>query len=104
MKKIFSTLIAVLFLLVFQNTKADVEFANGSFSEILEKAKLENKIIMIDFVTDWCKWCVETDRKVYTNAEVYEFANSNQINWKIDAEKGEGPDLAKRYGVKGFPQ
>ena len=103
MKKIFSTLIAVLFLFAFQNTRADVEFANGSFSEIVEKAKLENKIIMIDFVTDWCKWCVETDRKVYTNAEVYAFANANQINWKIDAEKGEGPDLAKKYGVKGYP-
>lgn len=81
----------------------EVSFSNGSYQEILDLAKQENKIVMIDFITDWCKWCVETDRKVYTNAEVAAFANLNQINWKIDAEKGEGPDLAKKYGVKGFP-
>jgi thioredoxin-related protein len=103
MKKIISSVIICLFLISFHNSKADVVFSDGSFSEIMDKAKQENKIIMIDFVTDWCKWCVETDRKVYTNADVYDFANANQINWKIDAEKGEGPDLAKRYGVKGYP-
>ncbi|MEP7146509.1 MAG: thioredoxin family protein, partial [bacterium] len=59
--------------------------------------------VMIDFITDWCKWCIETDRKVYTNANVSSYANEHQINWKIDAEKGEGPDLAKKYGVKGYP-
>ncbi len=85
-------------------TKAeDVEFTKGTYQEVLDLAAQQNKIVMIDFITDWCKWCVETDRKVYTNPEVASFANSNQINWKIDAEKGEGPDLAKKYGVKGYP-
>lgn len=95
--------IAVLAILVSGSVRAEVEFADGSYSEILALAEKENKIVMIDFVTDWCKWCVETDKKVYTNQEVYSFANQNQINWKIDAEKGEGPELAKKYKVKGFP-
>lgn len=84
-------------------TAEEVSFSTGSYQEILDLAKQGNKIVMIDFITDWCKWCIETDRKVYTNPEVAAFANANQINWKIDAEKGEGPDLAKKYGVKGFP-
>ncbi len=81
----------------------DVSFSKGTYQEVLEQAKQENKIVMIDFITDWCKWCVETDRKVYTNSDVAAYANEHQINWKIDAEKGEGPDLAKKYGVKGYP-
>lgn len=106
MTKMYITKItSIVFTLIFSVSMsfADVEFMNGTYAEVLGKAKQENKIIMIDFVTDWCKWCVETDRKVYTNPDVYSFANTQQINWKIDAEKGEGPDLAKKYGVKGYP-
>ncbi|MBM4157317.1 MAG: DUF255 domain-containing protein [Ignavibacteria bacterium] len=81
----------------------EVIFEEGSYNEVLKKAKDENKIVMIDFFTDWCKWCVELDKKVYTNPEVAEFANKNQINWKIDAEKGEGTELAKKYDISGYP-
>jgi thioredoxin-related protein len=89
---------------IFNISYADeVEFTQGSYQEVLAKAKAENKVVMIDFVTDWCKWCIETDNKVYKRPDVYEFANTNQINWKIDAEKGEGPDLAEKYKVKGYP-
>lgn len=81
----------------------EIYFETGTFSEILSKAKSENKNVMIDFFTDWCKWCVELDKVVYTDNEVSEYANTNQINWKIDAEKGEGPELAKKYNIKGYP-
>ncbi|MFZ1321091.1 MAG: thioredoxin fold domain-containing protein [Ignavibacteria bacterium] len=104
MKTIILNVFILCIFFVSQNSFADeVEFASGSYQEIIDKAKSENKTIMIDFVTDWCKWCVETDRKVYTDPAVYSYANERQINWKIDAEKGEGPELAKKYGVKGFP-
>ena len=104
MKSILKSLIIVFILLVNQYASAEeVTFTKGTYQEILDLAKAQNKIVMIDFVTDWCKWCVETDRKVYTNADVSAFANEHQINWKIDAEKGEGPALAKQYGVKGYP-
>ena len=105
MKTIPALMITMICLIVFAvvDSRADVEFMNGTYAEVVDKAKQENKIIMIDFVTDWCKWCVETDRKVYTDPDVFAWANANQINWKIDAENGEGPDLAKKYGVKGYP-
>ena len=104
MKSLIKSAIIVFILIVTQTTYADdVSFHKGTYQEVLDQAKQQNKIVMIDFITDWCKWCIETDRKVYTNPDVSSFANEHQINWKIDAEKGEGPDLAKKYGVKGFP-
>lgn len=104
MKTILRSIIIVLAVLISKSSFADdVNFTQGTYLEILNKAKQDNKIIMIDFITDWCKWCVETDRKVYTDPKVSAFANANQINWKIDAEKGEGIELTKKYGVKGFP-
>jgi tetratricopeptide (TPR) repeat protein len=54
-------------------------------------------------MTEWCKWCVELDNKVYAKPEISDFANANQINYKIDAEKGEGVDFAKKYKIEGYP-
>lgn len=104
MKNLLKYIAIILLALSSVKSFADeVSFSKGTYQEILDMAKQQNKVIMIDFVTDWCKWCVETDKKVYTNSDVALFANDHQINWKIDAEKGEGPDLAKKYGVKGYP-
>ena len=84
-------------------TFAQVDFKKGSVDEILAMAKSENKIVMVDVLTDWCKWCIELDNKVYAKPEVYEYANSKMINYKIDAEKGEGVDFAKKYKIEGYP-
>ena len=96
-------IITLMFAFTYNAFAGDIEFQKGTFKEILAKAKAENKIVMIDFFTDWCKWCVELDNKVYSNDEVSGFANKHQVNWKIDAEKGEGVDLAKKYEVAGYP-
>jgi len=94
---------ALIFLYNIKASADEINFEKGTYKEVLTKAKSENKILMIDFFTDWCKWCVELDKKVYTDKDVAEFANLKQVNWKIDAEKGEGPDLAKKYSVSGYP-
>ena len=103
--KRFSKILLVIFIVAIYNTSFadEVKFTEGTYNDILELAQKENKVVMIDFVTDWCKWCIETDNKVYTVPKVYDYANANQINWKIDAEKGEGIELAKKYKVTGYP-
>ena len=42
-------------------------------------------------------------RETYSKKDVGEYMASKFVAIKIDAEKGEGPDLAKRFGVRGFP-
>jgi len=95
----------LLFALFFISSTAfsQIDFQKGSVSEILAKAKSENKLVMVDVMTDWCKWCIELDNKVYAKKDVSDFANANQVNYKIDAEKGEGVDFAKKYKIQGFP-
>ncbi len=100
MKKFFG-IIALVFLL--SSSQAQIIFVKGSLSDVMQKAKSENKVLMVDVMTDWCKWCIELDNKVYSNAKVSEFANANQVNYKIDAEKGEGIDFAKKYKILGYP-
>lgn len=100
MKK--SVLLIALFFMA-NISFAQIDFKKGSVSEILAMAKSQNKIVMVDVMTDWCKWCIELDNKVYAKAEVSDFANANQINYKIDAEKGEGVDFAQKYKIQGYP-
>lgn len=99
----FALLLVIALFMGFKAASADeIAFEKGSFNEVLQKAKEQNKIVMIDFVTDWCIWCKHLDMRVYNNKEVVEYANAHQINWKTDAEK-EGKDLAKKYAVSGYP-
>lgn len=82
---------------------SQIIFEKGTVAEVLAKGKAENKVIMVDVLTEWCKWCIELDNKVYAKTEVSDFANAKQVNYKIDAEVGEGVDFAKKYGVNGYP-
>jgi uncharacterized protein YyaL (SSP411 family) len=65
-----------------------------------ELAGAQNKPILIDFYTDWCGWCKRLDADTYANPDVGAMAK-NFVCVKINAEKY--PQLAKEYGVGGFP-
>ena len=42
-------------------------------------------------------------KNVFPLKEVGDYLNARFVCVKIDAEKGEGPELAKRYKVKAYP-
>lgn len=76
---------------------------SGKLMPVLEAAKAENKLVFVDFYTTWCLPCKLMDEDVFTDQEFGTFMNDNFINYKIDAEKGGGPDLALVYQVMVFP-
>ena len=73
----------------------------NSLDEIINKN--DDKIILVDFETDWCVWCDRLDKDTYTDEGVMEFAEHNLISIKIDAEKNDGPEQKKKYRVRGYP-
>jgi thioredoxin-related protein len=50
------------------------------------KAK-EQKLIIVDFYTDWCGWCKKLDNETYNNAEVAALMNTYFYPVKFDAEQ-----------------
>jgi len=80
-----------------------IEFEHGTFEEVLAKAKKENKMIFIDCYTTWCGPCKWMAKNIFTNDTAADFYNKNFINAKIDMEKGEGIDIAKKYGIRAYP-
>ncbi|PKP51489.1 MAG: thioredoxin [Bacteroidetes bacterium HGW-Bacteroidetes-1] len=80
-----------------------IQFKSGSWNEVLALAKKENKPVFLDISASWCGYCKRMKANVFTDVEVAKYYNSNFINVAVDGEKGEGIDLAKKYGVKGYP-
>ena len=63
----------------------------------------QDKLVLLDFETDWCVWCDRLDADTYTDERVIEFAKQNLISKKIDAEKDSGPEQKIKYRVRGYP-
>lgn len=98
--------IILLVLSIFTNlllAQEGIHFENGTFKEILEKARKENKIIFLDAYAVWCGPCKRMEKFVFPKKEVGDFYNTHFINAKIDMEKGEGKDIAKKYNVYSYP-
>ncbi|WP_316799751.1 thioredoxin family protein [Pedobacter frigidisoli] len=104
MKKISILLSVLIFTasLVFAQ-KSNIKFFEGSFKDALSLASKQNKLIFLDAKTTWCVPCKVLADSVFTQKAVADYYNQNFINLSMDMEKGEGPGLALRYGVKAYP-
>lgn len=80
-----------------------IKFEDTNFTTILAKAKKENKLVFIDAYASWCGPCKLMVKNVFPQKPVGDYYNAHFVNAKIDMEKGEGVDLAKKYNVKAFP-
>ncbi len=67
----------------------------------LARAGSEKKLVMVDFYTDWCKWCKQLDRTTLSDAEVQR-ALGGFVSVRLNAEK-DGRDVAERFNVDGYP-
>lgn len=102
MKKSMLFLIVGLWSCSFSFSQGIV-FENLSFQEGMNKAKAQNKLLFIDCYTSWCGPCRLLATDVFTQKCVGDFFNAQLVNLKMDMEKGEGPELGKKYGVKAYP-
>ena len=83
---------------------ANAVFAQPAvFNKALERAEKENKLVMVDFYTDWCYWCKVLDKKTFTDPVIKERIKERFILIRLNAEKADGVDLAKRYGIHSYP-
>ncbi|OKZ16081.1 MAG: hypothetical protein BHV81_14830 [Butyricimonas synergistica] len=82
---------------------AQTQFRSISLEEALNIAKQERKHVFVDFYTVWCGPCKKMSLEVFNQVEVGKYFNQEFVNLKVDAEKIEGKELAKKYRIGVFP-
>src|SRR3989338_1891484 len=69
--------------------------------ESFEKAKMEDKPILLDLTAVWCHWCHVMDMTSYSDDAISETINNGFVPIKVDIDKR--PDIRERYNRGGFP-
>jgi thiol-disulfide isomerase/thioredoxin len=105
MKRFYVSLICLIVsvLAINQTFSQGINFRQDDWQNVLVQAKAQKKLIFVDIYTAWCGPCKEMDKKTFTDVSVGDKFNARFINYKVDAEKGFGITLAKRYNVTSYP-
>ena len=84
-----------------------------AFDAATDRAKKENKHIIVDVYTTWCGWCKVMDKQTYSNTDVADYLTQNFVLAKLNGEsssqihwKGKTMterEFARSVGVTGFP-
>ena len=87
-----------------QEADGGVKFVEGkTFNEALALAKESGKMLFVDCYTSWCGPCRMMATKVFPQKLMGDYFNEKFVSVKIDMEKGEGPELHKRFNVRAYP-
>lgn len=105
MKKLINTMLMVCLIgtMAVAQSETGIKFESSEWAAVLAKAKAEKKYVFLDAYAVWCGPCKWMDRTVFPTEEAGNFFNSHFINVKMDMQKGEGVELAKKYEVHAFP-
>lgn len=95
-------ILAVATMLLAMSATAQTNFRHITYDEAINAAKAENKLVFMDFYTDWCGPCKRMMNDVFPQKEVGDFMNEKFVCIKLNAEK-EGKELAKLYKVTAYP-
>jgi thioredoxin-related protein len=72
-----------------------------SYEDGMAKAAETGRPVVIDFHADWCKWCVELDKKTFSDARVIKVMNEQFVPISVDTDKEKV--TAGKYAVQSLP-
>jgi thiol:disulfide interchange protein len=77
--------------------------SSNSLSDVLDLASSLNKPVYLSVGAKWCVPCKLMQRDVYTHKPTADFFNMNLVNYEVEIDKKEGPDLKLIYNIQTVP-
>jgi TolA-binding protein len=69
----------------------------------LAQASLENKLIIVDLVADWCGWCRQMETQTWANPKIIQLTQQ-YVFLRLNGEKEkDGIELVEKFQVDGYP-
>ena len=105
MEKSFKYIVFLLFLIYTQITlsQSAISFSENGLKPALEKAKTENKPVLLWCYATWCPHCKTMKAGVFIDQAVADYFNRTFICTSQDMEKGEGIELNKELKITSYP-
>ncbi|MDR1414237.1 MAG: thioredoxin family protein [Odoribacteraceae bacterium] len=101
MKRVFLIITCVLTALGARSQ--GVNFQEITLDKAMKQAGEEGKMVFVDCYTVWCGPCKQMANVEFPKPEAGAYFNAKFVNVKFDMEKGEGKEIAARYGVNIYP-
>jgi thiol-disulfide isomerase/thioredoxin len=102
-KTLFSLCLFVCTVFGASAQEGGMDFFHGTWSEALQKAKDQNRLIFVDAYASWCGPCKRMAATVFPDKKAGDFFNKNFVNLKIDMEKPENEEFALKFPVSSYP-
>lgn len=97
-------ILTCLFVFALSCTHAQsLTIVEQDYDKALRLAQSEDKLLFIDFYTDWCGPCKELDKLVFADAETQKELSKNVVLLKYNAEKDDQFHLSKFHHILSYP-
>ncbi|MCA9726244.1 MAG: thioredoxin family protein [Candidatus Eisenbacteria bacterium] len=100
-KRLIPAVVVALVLSTWSLGRATAEHFE-TLAEAQAAAAAQEKPLLIDFFADWCGPCKAFTKATSEDADIQKLLES-VILYKVDAEKGDGIELAKTHEVHAYP-
>ncbi len=77
--------------------------SSEEWESVIQLAKPQSKLILVDMYTDWCGYCKLMDRNVFSDDDYQKELQTQYVSVKIDGDSPFGRKFVTEYDVKGFP-
>lgn len=71
---------------------------NAQLQNVLDKARVESKSVVVDYYADWCTACLDMARTTFADARLREL-NTMMVQVDITQNTQESTELLKRFGL-----
>lgn len=116
MRIIHITLLLLFCLPFYSSAQEGIDFVHGlSWQQVKEKAKRENRYIMVDCHATWCGPCRQMEQDIFPLPECGDFFNRHFINVKVQVDRTakddaetrawyeDSKEIARAYDVRMLP-